>query len=470
MRRTLFVVGGAVVVLLGIVGVFGWQQVTASATVNPVRTQTVSVTRGTLVANVNAAGNVSAPGTAALAFPSSGRVIKIAVQVGDTVKKGALLAQLDTADLQLALRTAQTNLATAQTNFDSTQANLQFALRTAQGNLATAQANYDGAKAKYGTLPEQLIVAKMALEKARVALEQAQGAYDAVAWRSDVGMTSQAAALQTATSDYSAAQANYDIAAAAINDTSLRTAQATLDNALVALDQAQKNVDTSTRTTQASLDSAKVALEQAQRNLDKASLYAPLDGVISAVNFSTGDTAGSGPAVSLVDLSDLQVKVMVAEVDMARLQAGQTVMISVDALPGKMYHGEVTAIGPVGSVMQGVVNYPVIVVVSNPDPDIKPGMTANLAVQVDRRAGVLLAPLRAVRTQGNQKVVTVDRDGQSIQVPVTTGLSNDTQVEITSGVREGDVLVLVQTQTTQPNANMPGGMFLMGGGGGGGMH
>jgi multidrug efflux pump subunit AcrA (membrane-fusion protein) len=115
--------------------------------------------------------------------------------------------------------------------------------------------------------------------------------------------------------------------------------------------------------------------------------------------------------------------------------------------------------------MSGVVNYPVIVAITNPDISLKPGMTANLAVQVDRRADVLLVPLRAVRTQGNQKIVTVENQGKSQQVPVSTGLSNDTQVEITKGLQEGDLVVLNQTQTNQLNADMQGRMILMGGAG-----
>lgn len=415
MKRNALIVGATILIVLIIAGIFGWQRVTANAAATNARTQTATVTRGTLVASVNAAGNVSAPVTAGLAFSSAGRVAKVTVQVGDTVKKNQLLMQLDTVDGELALKAAQ-------------------------ASLTSAQANYDSAKIKAGTAPDQLIVAQGSLDKARVALEQAQAAYNVVAWRPDIGMAPQAAALQTASIDYDAALANYKVAAASINDTPLRTAQA-------------------------SLDSAKVNVDQAQHNLDKASLYAPFDGIVSAVNFSTGDSAGSGVAVSLVDLSNLQIKVMMAEVDMTRVKVGETVMIDLDALTGKMYHGEVTSIGPVGTVMSGVVNYPVIVTISNPESSIRPGMTANVAVQVDRRVSVLLLPTRAVRTQGSQKIVTVERDGQSVQVPVGTGLSNDNQVEITSGLKEGDIVVMNQTQTRQPNAEMQGRMFIMGGAG-----
>lgn len=458
MKRNLVIIAGVVIVVLAIAGAFGWQRLSASAASTSARVQTVPVTRGTLVATVNAAGNVSAPEEAALAFQTSGRVAKVAVKLGDKVKKDQLLMQLDTTDLELALKTSQSNLVAAQANYDSSQVNLQDALKTAQANLASAQANYDSAKAKNGTNLDQLTVAKSSLDKSTVALQTAQAAYDVVAWRPDVGMTSQAAALQSATSDYQSALANYKITVAGINDTALRTAQASLDNAKTSLDQAQRNVDTSMRTAQANLDNAKIGVDQAQRNLDKASLYAPFDGYVSVVNFSAGDSSPSGTAVSVVDLSNLQVKVTIAEVDMAKIQVSETAQMTLDALQGKTYDAKVIAVGPVGTVTQGVVNYPVIVSVNNSDGAVKPGMTANLAVAVDRRDNVLLLPTRAVRTQGNQKTATVLYKGQSISVPLSVGLTSDTQVEITSGLQEGDQVVLNQTQTTTSGRGPGGGL------------
>lgn len=463
MKRNLVIVGGVVVVILAIAGVFGWQQMRASAA-SATRVQTAAVQRGTLVATVSTAGNVSAPEDATMAFQASGRVAKVNVQVGDKVKAGQVLMELDTADLQLALKTTQVNLASAQANYDQTRSNLQIAVKTAQANLASAQASYDATKLKYQQNPNQLIVAKTALDKATVALQQAQSAYNAIAWRGDIGMTSQAAALQSATSDYNSALANYQITASGINDTSLRTAQASLDNAQAGLDQAQHNLDTSLRVSQSNLDNAQVAVDQAQRNLDKAKLVAPFDGYVSAVNYSTGDTAGSSTAVVITDLSQLQVKVMVAEVDMSKLQVGDTAEMTLDALPGKTYTAKVLAIDPVGTITQGVVNYPVIVAVTNADAAVKPGMTANLQIAVDQRQNVLMIPNRAVRTMGNQKIATVLYKSQTIQVPIGIGLINDQYSEVTEGLQEGDQVVLNQTQTTGGARGLGGGMMFIGGG------
>lgn len=465
MKKNLFIIVIVVVIVLVVAGFLGLRQMNASAATTA-RIPTTTVQRGTLVATVDAAGNVSAPQQATMAFQSAGRVTKVSYQIGDKVNAGDVLMELDTSDLQLSLKTAQASLASAQANYDSTQANLQFSLKTAQANLASAQANYDASKAKNDTNRDQLIVAKAALDKATVALQQAQTAYDPVSWRPDVGLTSQAAALQSATDDYNSALANYRITAAGINDTALRTAQASVDTAQVAVDQAQKNLDTSLRTAQAQLDSAKVAVDQAQQNLAKAQIVAPFAGLVSAVNYDVGDSAGTSSAVAMADLTQLQVKVTVAEVDMAKLKVGDTAQMTLDALPGNTYTAKVVAIGPVGTITQGVVNYPVTVSVSDKDPAIKPGMTANLSITVDQRQNVLMIPIRAVRTQGNQKMVTVLYKGQQIPVPVQLGLENDTSTEITSGLQEGDVILLQQTTTASSAARGGGGIPFIGGLGG----
>ncbi|MBI3538133.1 MAG: efflux RND transporter periplasmic adaptor subunit [Chloroflexi bacterium] len=408
MNRKTMLIGGAVglVALVGL-GFFltrGSSGSVASASTT-VRAQDATVTRGTLVATVNAAGNISAPKSASLAFQSAGRVAKVNVAVGDSVKTGQVLLELDLTDLNLSLKNSQ-------------------------ASLSSSQANFDSAKSKNAQNPNQLIVAKSQLDKAAITLQKAQGDYNAIAWRGDVGMTSQAAALQTATIDYQSALANFNQTAATINDTALRQAQA-------------------------SLDQAQVSVDQAVRNIEKAKIIAPFDGIVSAVNLNVNDTAGTNAAAAaIVDLSSLQVRVTLSEVDIAKIKTGQTAQMTVDALSGKTYNAQVQTVSPVGTVTQGVVNYPVTLVVNNVDGAIKPGMTANLAIVVERRENVLIIPNRAVRTQGNSKTVTVLFKGEQISVPIGTGLSNDSFVEVTNGLNEGDTVIIQTTQTR--TGNVPG--------------
>lgn len=446
MKRRIKILGGLGLALLIIVGAVVWQnqQAQPSATVS---VQTTTVRRGSLAATVSAAGNVFAPSLVALAFQTSGTIAKVNVAVGDVVNKDQVLMELDLTDLNLALKTAQTNLASAQASYDQTKADLNYALRNAQSSLESSKANLDAAIAKNNQNPNSLVVAKAALDKATVALQQAQGNYNKIAWRPDVGMSAEASALQQATIEYQSALASYKITEATINDSALKAAQAQYVSDQIALEQAQKNLDTKLRVAQAQLDDAQVAVEQAKRNLDKARIIAPFNGIVAAVNYSVGDSAGSSAAVTVVDVSNLQIKSTVAEVDLAKVKVGNTAQVTLDALPGKTYNAQATAISPTGTITQGVVNYQVILTLTDADDAIKPGMTANLTIEVERRDNVLLIPTRAVRTQGNQKIVTVQSQGQLIQTPVVTGLSNDTSVEIVRGLQEGDVVVIQQTTT-----------------------
>ena len=159
MKRILTVLILLALVIAG--GVWYWQTQNKPATTTTARTQTATVQRGSLVATVSAAGNVSAPKQVALAFQTSGRVTKVNVQVGDQVKKDQVLMELDATDLQ-------------------------YALRNAQLSLSTAQMNYDNAKIENALNPSKLLTARAGLDKARVTLEQAQGDYNKIAWRPDV--------------------------------------------------------------------------------------------------------------------------------------------------------------------------------------------------------------------------------------------------------------------------------------------
>jgi HlyD family secretion protein len=458
-KRTMYI-GIAAAVLVVVIVALVWQNLNSRATSSAVQVQTTTVQRGSIVSTVSASGNVSAPNQVAASFETStldisGRVAKVNVKVGDTVKKGDVLMEVDVTKLNLALQTAQSSLASAQVSYNQTKADLQFALRTAQANFDNAKASLAAAQATNAQNPNSIIVAKASLDSATVTLQKAQADYDTIAWRGDVGMTTQAATLQSATIAYQSALASYKIAAAKIGDSDLKSAQTSYSNAQVSLEQAQKNLDTKLATAQASLDNAKLDVQQAQSNLDNAKLFAPYDGVVSAVNYGVGDRA-SATAVTIVDLSLLQVKVSVAEVDIAKIKIGQPASMTLDALTGKTYNAKVIAISPVATVTQGVVNYTVILEITDSDGAIKPGMTATLTLEVDRKDNVLILPTRAVRTQGNQKLVTVQYKGQSIQTQVTTGQSNETSIEITSGLQQGDVVVLNQTTTRSTN-NIPGG-------------
>ncbi|MGE5532175.1 MAG: efflux RND transporter periplasmic adaptor subunit, partial [Bacteroidota bacterium] len=159
---------------------------------------------------------------------------------------------------------------------------------------------------------------------------------------------------------------------------------------------------------------------------------------------------------------NLQVVVNMSEVDVNKIKTGQAVDITLDAVPGVDLKGTVSLIAPAGTQSSGVVNYPVTVTLNKVSDGVMTGMTANLSIVVDQRQNVLAVPTRAIKTVNRQKVVTVVKDGQQVQVPVQTGLSTSSLTEITSGLEQGDVVVIsgTATATTTSSTRTAGGAAL----------
>ncbi len=477
-RRTLILIL-ILVVLVGAGGYYIYQQQANSARAAAVANrQTATLTRGTLVATVSSAGNISAPQQTNLSFQLSGvPITKISVAVGDKVKAGDVLALEDDSDLQFALRSAQANLASAQASLDKLkQPPLQADVDAAKAAVTSAQSAYNVAVTKNGHAPDQILAAKAAVDKAAVALQQAQAAYNNIAWRSDAPNSSQAAALQSATIDYQSAVASYNLALTDINDSGVKSAAQGLSQAQDSLAKLlQPAAPQDLTQAQASVDSAQVSVDQATRKLDQAKIIAPFAGTVAAVNYVEGQLSPAGsstPVIALVNMDNLQTQLTVSEVDIPKVQMGQQVDLSFDALGGQTFPGKIVSIAPVGTVTQGVVNYLVTVSLTKPEAQIKPGMTATASIVVAQRNNVLMVSNRAVRTQGNQRVVTILYEGKEIPVVVQTGLTNDQNTEILSArsadgtavqLQDGDTVVLnTTTSTTGGNRGGPGGVFFRG--------
>ena len=162
----------------------------------------------------------------------------------------------------------------------------------------------------------------------------------------------------------------------------------------------------------------------------------------------------------LVDLSQVNLVVTLAETDVPKVQVGQKAQILLDALQGQVFTGTVTEIDLVGTVTSGVVNYSATITVQDPSESMRPGMNATANIILQQREGVLLVPNRAVRTASARlRTATVLYQGQLIDVPVTLGLSGDTQSEVLSGLQEGDVVLTSQTTTTSRGGPGVGGIL-----------
>lgn len=454
-------------VLIG--GIYlGYTRFTANAASVPTY-QTAPVQRGTLAAVVSAAGTIQANAQTALAFQTSGQVTEIDVAPGDHVTKGQVLMKLDTTDLQLAVDQAQAAVDIAQVKLDQLKAGpTKQQLDSAKASLASAQTSL--AQLLKGPDPHSIQIAQLNVEVAKNNLWQAQATRDADAgkkstpsWQIDLDN----AKINNAQNQLDIALQNLQIALEGPTADQIASARAAVVQAQANLETLQ-NTPTSydLATAEAQLRQAQLSLQQAKRNLDHAVITAPYDGIVAAVNYHVGDQANPNTAaVALVDLSALSIQVNLSEVDIPKIQLNQPVNITLDALPNVNLTGHISYVAPVGTISQGVVNYPVTITLDNADNTVKPGMTANTNIVVERRDNVLLVPNRAVRTQGGQRTVQVLYKGQVISVPVQLGLSNDTATEVLSGLQEGDQVILNTTTNSQNRGGavgFPGGGFIFG--------
>jgi HlyD family secretion protein len=179
--------------------------------------------------------------------------------------------------------------------------------------------------------------------------------------------------------------------------------------------------------------------------------------VITDVSIKPGDQVSPGTvAFRLDDLSRLLLDVQVSEVDINRIQVGQDVLLSFDAILGKEYHGRVSQVALVGSSTEGIVDFKVTVELTDPDTHVRPGMTAAVNIVVDQLEDVLLVPNRAVRVVEGKRVVYVLRSNLPEPVDITLGSSSDTVSEVVQGeLKVGDPIVLNPPTVFEQNGPPP---------------
>jgi macrolide-specific efflux system membrane fusion protein len=178
----------------------------------------------------------------------------------------------------------------------------------------------------------------------------------------------------------------------------------------------------------------------------------------------------------LVGLSSMQVNAAFAESDVAKLAVGQPATVTVSALGGAQLAAHIAAINPVASSSSSVVQYTVTFALDRANKQLKPGMTASVAVTVAEKDNVLQVPTAAVTGSGRNARVTVLKNGVSQTVPVVAGLAGDSSTEIVSGLTAGQTYVISTTvarstgagtgTTTTPATRAGGGVGGLGGGGG----
>ena len=443
---------GVIVVIGAIIWVSVYQ-----ANKGVVTVQTGKVLRTDLTSIVTASGEIRPKNYTNVLGQGIGKITEILVKEGDHVKKGDVLLRVE--DIQ-----PTADFEAQRAGMDSTVA----AVKSAEANFLSSQATLQQRQAD--------------LERAKFDWERGQELLKA-----------QLIAKQ----DYDARKSAYDGAVAAV-----AAAQAQLDQTRAAREQAGSN-----------LDQTRAMVVHARDVLQKTTYTAPIDGLVTYIAVHVGEnvipgvlnsTAGSY-LMAISDMSVVTAEVKVDETDINNVQDNQVGDVTIDAMPGKTFKGHVTEVGDQAilrssglattqttATTQEARDFKVVVTLDNPPADIRPGLSTTAKIQTAERKNILTVPIQALamrsrrelqeaesqgKKKGNGSVtlaapktqtsgdpgkeevqgVFVIRANKAVFVPVQTGITGVTDIEVTNGLREGDEIVTGSykaLRTLRPNTTV----------------
>jgi HlyD family secretion protein len=482
--------------------------------------QAVKLERGAISAVVDATGSVRANQSAQIPWQTSGKVNEVKVKLGDQVKANDVLAMLEPASMSASIIQAQADLASAQQalddlmnsttqqaqalqdmqdaqtaldnynyNFPTTRSKAYTDLISATCNLTTTinhrnnlnslratQAEIDAADLIYRQMKQKVDTLQQNFDalpslpaddhtrrKSAHDLSEAQQKLDAaftvLNWymsKPDANDIADAnAEIEIARSNVAQSQDDWNKVKDGPDAAQLGTLKARLTDAQRKYERVKNGPSVT------DIQSAKTRIVADQATISVGQLAAPFDGTITEVDVMVGDLVRPGElGYQIDDVTNQYVDLQVSEVDINKVELGQSATLTFDGVTGKQYNGKVDRIGRIGKVNAGAVDYVVSVKLTDADSKVRSGMTASASIVVGEKKDALLVPSIAIQTVNNQTVIDVRRGGQVTQVVVETGLSSDTQTEILSGdVKAGDEAVINQSGSS---------LFTTGGTSGGG--
>lgn len=393
---------------------------------------------GDIENNVMASGKVKALNTVDVGAQVSGEVKRLYVEVGDKVKEGDLIAQIDQV-------TQKNNLSNEQASLEQSEA----AIQSAQAELLSRQA---GLKSAYADLASR-----------QSELKQAQSDFTR---------------LQSLVAIDAISQQEYDTQA-----TRVETAKAAVDNARAAIDTAKAAIVT----TEANINSQKAALRKSQTNVSTAqedlsytTIRAPMTGTVVSVTTEQGTTVNANQTaptiVTLADLSTVRINAQISEADVINVHAGMPVYFNIIGNPDQKFDAVLKAIEPAPesisdtSSTDAAIYYVGYIEVPNDDRRFRIDMTAQVYIVVNQAKNALLIPsaaLQPINTKNTNakntnaknddsraktaQVRVLKSDGQVVEQTVTTGINNRVNVQILSGLNEGDEVILSEEGPEKPS-------------------
>lgn len=469
MKKKLIVIGAIALIVLITAGIYFYQTANAETGRKEEIKKVTAMKQDIKIA-------ISADAKAAnsllnLKFNGSGVIKEIPVQEGQQVKKGDVLAKLDTKNLQQLYDQAKSNYNSAIYKLNKIKNGAstgdinakQVAIDTARTAVTDAQATYDNALALYNTgqLPEQIAVANAQTAKAN---EQRNYDFNLATYGLNSSQEINAKkTLDDAAGKLVSAQVTLSSRNGVAGELAkLNTAKGQLAVAEAALN-AIKSIDNNDiLVAEETVKQTRAAMLMAENNLNDATLKAPADGVIFYIANSIGEIASSSSSPSSSSASSasgsdssssafivlaandkINVEASVLEDDIHKIKIGMNADVTFNALQGDTFSGIVTALSLNPYVdASGIVTYKVNVMIDNSDDKIKNGMTATVAFILQKAVGVVAVPNVAVKRVNNAPSVEIETAQGSTWTKVKTGLTDGTNVEIKQGLNAGDKVII----------------------------
>jgi HlyD family secretion protein len=339
--------------------------------------------KGDLKITVEATGQTEPVSDIEVKSEATGKITEFFVKEGDHVKKGDELCRLDQTNQQLIVQQQQITVSRAELAYEQAKtASSSGQQSQLEASVASAQAGADSARDAYD---------KAVLATGRIEEMFAKG------------YASQQE-LESAQQQVAAAKAQLD------------SAEAALANAKKQLANFQESSNAaSIKEAKLGLEAAKVALAEARKQLGDSVIKAPIDGIIMEKLLDVGDSVvsinssfgGGNTLVKIADLSRIQIRTSVDEIDIGKILTGQTATVTVDAFSDKEFAGKVTNVFPQGVASgQGLINFIALVEVDNTEGLLLGNMTATVKIEAKVYKDVLLIPLAATRA-GEEPDTTV---------------------------------------------------------------
>ena len=460
--------------------------------------QTAQVQRQDLTVSVSGSGTVTPIESYQVSALVTGEILESPFEDGDQVEKDQLLYRIDPGSAQTALQQAQLSVQQAQMNYDTLASSLQVkaigggvvqTLHVQEGDLVsagTAIADITDTSTMTLTVPFQsadaanISVGQAAQVTLSGTLETLSGTVESVASADQVGnggalvrqvkirLTNPGALTDATTAtarvgSYACASGGtlsprlrQTITAAASGEiTSLNVSVGSRVSAgavLAAI--GGESAENSLADAALAVQNAQLSLQSAQEALDSYTITSPISGTVIEKNLKAGDQLNggdSGAMAVIYDLSQLELQMDVSELDIGQIQPGQTVEITAEALPGQTFTGVVEKVSVNGTTTDGFTTYPVTILLSEYG-DLNPGMNVSAHIIVERAENALCVPAEAVNSDGTVLVagegafaedgVTIADPSKIESRPVTLGRGSQDFVEITSGLEEGETVLL----------------------------